>query len=61
MEQKFEPVIRWAYDDKVALEQYETTSFKYSVYTPNQLTSNVQLLINDEVITSLTVDRLEQT
>ena len=54
------PVIRWAYDDKVALEQYETTSFKYSVYTPNQLTSNVQLLINDEVITSLTVDRLEQ-
>ena len=55
------PVIRWAYNDELALEQYETTSFKYSVYTPNQLTSNVQLLINDEEITSLTVDRLEQT
>ena len=54
------PVIRWAYNDELALEQYETTSFKYSVYTPNQLTSNVQLLINDEIVTSLTVDRLEQ-
>lgn len=53
-------LIRWPYDESVALEQYKPQTFKYSVYTPNSNTSDIQLLVNDEVIANRTIDTKEQ-
>ena len=44
-----------------AVDQYETISIPYKVYTPNSLTSEVVLKANGETVASLTVDRAEQT
>jgi hypothetical protein len=53
------PIIRWPYSGE-PLTQYTATTFKYTIYTPNSLTSDVQLLIDDEVISELNVDRNEK-
>ena len=54
------PIIRCAYDGS-DVQQYSAKIFKYSVYTPGNLTSNVTLAINNEEVSILTVDRTEQT
>lgn len=54
------PIIRWPYSGE-PLTQYTATTFEYSVYTPNSLESAVELYINNEKVSSLTVDRQEQT
>ena len=54
------PIIRWPYSGD-NLNQYTNTAFEYSVYTPNSLTSDVELLINDVVQSNLTVGQEEQT
>ena len=44
-EGKNTPIISWPYNDKeLILEQYRTQDFRYFVYTPNQLVSNIQLI-----------------
>ena len=53
-------LIRWPYDTKIALEQYQPTKFEYSVYTPNQTTSDIQLLEDGKVIAERSVDTTEQ-
>ena len=53
------PIIRWPYDGS-NLTQYKPKTFEYSVYTPNSLTSSVELYINNEKISEQTVDRTEQ-
>ena len=55
-----ETLIRWPYDVAVALEQYQPVTFEYSVYTPNQNTSDIQLLENGVVLSSRTVESTEQ-
>lgn len=55
-----ETLIRWPYDKSVALEQYQPTTFEYSVYTPNQTTSDIQLLEDGVVLSNRTVDSTEQ-
>ena len=55
-----ETLIRWPYDVAVALEQYQPVTFEYSVYTPNQSTSDIQLLENGVVLSSRTVESTEQ-
>lgn len=46
---------------RTAASQYETIVIPYKVYTPNSLTSEVVLTANGEQVSSLTVDRTEQT
>lgn len=53
------PIIRWPYSGK-DLTQYKATVFEYSVYTPNSLTSDVELYIDNKLISSQNVDRTEQ-
>lgn len=53
-------LIRWPYDTTVALEQYQPVTFEYSVYTPNQNTSDIQLLENSVVLSSRTIESTEQ-
>lgn len=55
-----ETLIRWPYDTTIALEQYQPVTFEYSVYTPNQNTSDIQLLENGVVLSSRTVESTEQ-
>lgn len=54
------PIITSPYRETEAT-QYQTISIPYKVYTPNSLTSEVKLYVNNELINTLTVDRLEQT
>lgn len=42
-------------------EQYTNLQIPYTVYDPSGLSTQVQLLVNDEVISTQTVDRTEQT
>ena len=44
-----------------ASTQYTTLAIPYTVYTPNSLTSDVKLYANNELVSTLTVDRTEQT
>lgn len=55
-----ETLIRWPYDTTIALEQYQPVTFEYSVYTPNQTTSDIQLLEDGFVVSSRTVESTEQ-
>lgn len=55
-----ETLIRWPYDTTIALEQYQPVTFEYSVYTPNQTTSDIQLLEDGLVVSSRTVESTEQ-
>ena len=41
--------------------QYETLSIPYTVYDPQSLTAPVKLYVNNELVTTLTVDRTGQT
>ena len=41
--------------------QGDLLQFNYVVFTPDSLTSNVSLKINDDVVSNLTVDRTQQT
>jgi hypothetical protein len=53
------PIISVA-NNRLAATQYEAITFYYSVYTPNALTSNIELLVNNKSIKELTVDRTPQ-
>lgn len=44
----------------VALDQYQPITFEYSVYTPNQNTSDIQLLENGVVLSTRTIESTEQ-
>lgn len=44
-----------------ASTQYTTLAIPYTVYTPNSLTSDVKLYANNELVSTLTIDRTEQT
>ena len=46
---------------RTTASQYETIVIPYKVYTPNSLTSEVVLTANGEQVSTLTVDRTEQT
>lgn len=54
------PIIRWPLSND-ALVQFKATTFEYSVYTPNSLTSEVKLYIDGEQVSTQVVDRTEQT
>lgn len=43
-----------------SVDQYETIQIPYQVYTPNSLTSSVEIYVNNTLQTTLTVDRTEQ-
>ena len=43
--------------DVTNVDQYTILSIPYMVYSPNQLTANVDLYVNDEVVSSVVVDR----
>ena len=42
-------------------KQYDMLTIPYTVYTPNSITSNVQLVANGSVVSTITVGRAEQT
>ncbi len=42
-------------------EQYQKLAITYYVYNPASMTSNIELIANDETVTNLTVDRTKQT
>ena len=44
----------------MALDQYQPITFEYSVYTPNQNTSDIQLLENGVVLSKREVESTEQ-
>lgn len=45
----------------VEVEQYSTFAIPYMVYVPQMLTASIKLLANNKEVTTLTVDRTEQT
>lgn len=47
--------------DKTEISQYQTVYFNYIVYDPVNLTSPVSILVNDKVVSNVTVDRTQQT
>lgn len=47
--------------NKTSVKQYETLSIPYYVYNPINLTAAVDIYVNNVKVTSLTVDRVEQT
>ena len=53
------PIISCLFNTKEAVEG-ELLSFEYLVFTPDVNTSDVNLLINDEVVKELTVDRTKK-
>lgn len=54
------PIITTTFRNSTA-KQYETVNIQYIVYTPNALTSEVQLKDGDTVISTRTVDRTRQS
>lgn len=54
------PIIRWPYSGD-NLNQYTNTSFKYSVYTPGSLNSDIELYIDGALQSRQTVNQDEQT
>ena len=55
-----EPIITSNFNT-LGVDQYSTIVIPYSVYTPGSLTSSVELSVNSEVVSTLTVDRTVQT
>lgn len=53
------PIIRWPYSGE-PLTQFTATTFKYTAYTPNSLTTDIELYVAGEKVSSLTVDRNEK-
>ena len=53
------PIIACAFSQLTAT-QFEVVKIYYSVFTPNALTSQVELLANDTRVNELTVDRTQQ-
>ena len=47
--------------DTTKATQGDLLQFNYVVFTPDSLTSNVSLKINDDIVSNLTVDRTQQT
>ena len=54
------PIISCAYNTS-EIEQYETITIPYIVYSPTSLTSDITLSVNGNAIGELTVDRTKQT
>lgn len=54
------PVITSSFREGKA-EQYQKLAITYYVYNPASMTSNIELIANDETVTNLTVDRTKQT
>lgn len=54
------PIISCVYT-KTEVNQFETITIPYIVYSPTSLISNIILLANDNVVSELTVDRTKQT
>ena len=52
------PIVSCGFSRTTA-KQYETLMISYTAYTPNSLTSEVELTVNGAVVNSLTVDRTE--
>ena len=46
---------------KSSINQYSTIPILYRVYTPGYYTSEIDILINDELVTHLNIDRTEHT
>lgn len=55
------PIIAVTTPPVSSVEQYTNLVKKYRVYDPSSLTAAITLEVNDEVVSSLTVDRTEQT
>lgn len=55
-----EPVIVSSFHEEV-VAQYTTVPFSFTVYDPASLTAQVQLYINDRLVSTQTVDRKEHT
>lgn len=53
------PLISCVYND-TQIEQFETITIPYIVYSPTSLTSDINLSVNGNVINNLTVDRTQQ-
>ena len=47
-------------EDEISIDQYSNIVIEYQVYSPQSLTSNIVLKVNDEPINNLTVDRTKQ-
>ena len=47
--------------DKTEVDQYTSIVIPYSVYSPSSLTSDITIKLGDEVISSQTVDRTQQS
>lgn len=47
--------------DKTEISQYSTVYFNYIVYDPINMTAPVSILVNDKVVSNLTVDRTQQS
>jgi hypothetical protein len=54
------PIITCALTD-TGVEQFETIAIPYIVYSPNSLTSQITLKVNEEEVSALTVDRTYHT
>lgn len=54
------PIITTSFNKK-EVDQYSMNPISYRVYTPGIYTSDIDIYINDEKVTSLTVDRTVQT
>lgn len=54
------PIITTSFTQE-EVNQYATLPIKYRVYTPTTYESDVSIYVNDNLVTSLSVDRTEQT
>jgi hypothetical protein len=55
------PIIAITTPPVESVEQYDNLVTKYRVYDPNNLTAAITLEVNGEVVSSISVDRTEQT
>lgn len=60
VEYNSDTIISCAFNKK-EMVQYQTVNIPYIVYNPLSLTSDVSLIVNGEVVSTLTVDRTQQT
>ncbi len=56
---KTTPIIASAFS-KGSMTQFETVQIYYSVYNPAALTTDIELVVNNKVVNTLTVDRTKQ-
>jgi len=54
------PIITSSFN-RTSVQQYESVPIAWSVYTPNSATSEVKLYINNNLVSTQTVDRSEQS